>query len=117
MPLIIVKENLGRIGGRNRWIPTHIQLANALTKGNPEAMDILRAALITNSLSCMLKAKAWKQLQSREGPAWPAVFLVRDGNSQAEMVKVPVKNLKEHEVRALFEVMVSNTVKNADEIR
>ena len=46
-----------------------------------------------------------------------AVFLVRDGNSQAEMVKVPVKNLKEHEVRALFEVMVSNTVKNADEIR
>ena len=47
--LIIVKEALQRIQGVIRWCPTWLQLADALTKENPEAMDVLRGAIVSQS--------------------------------------------------------------------
>ena len=47
--LIIVKEALQRIKGVIRWCPTWLQLADALTKENPEAMDVLRGAIVSKS--------------------------------------------------------------------
>jgi hypothetical protein len=47
--LIIVKEALQCIKGVIRWCPTWLQLADALTKENPEAMDVLRGAIVSKS--------------------------------------------------------------------
>eukprot|EP00438_Fugacium_kawagutii_P025213 Skav222622 [mRNA] locus=scaffold4205:86469:93548:+ [translate_table: standard] len=127
--VVIVRENLDRLGGCIRWVPTHIQLADALTKENPDAMDILRAALVTNRYHMheeSMNMEAAAEQRSRRLARQPAasepqvsqgsaVFAVFSKRCSAPMVKVPVKNLSETELRAMFEVMVSNTVKNAAE--
>ena len=46
--LVIIRETLQRIHGVIRWCPTWLQLAHALTKESPEAMDLLRGALMKN---------------------------------------------------------------------
>ena len=46
--LIIVKETMKRVWGTIRWAPTWLQLANALTKENADAMDVLRGAMTSN---------------------------------------------------------------------
>ena len=43
--LVIVKESLKRLWGSIRWAPTWLQLADALTKENVDAMDIVRGAM------------------------------------------------------------------------
>ena len=67
--LVIVRETSKRVGGLIRWVPTWLQLADAMTKESPEAMDLLRAALVSNKYhlsqeSVMLDAAA-KQRQVR----------------------------------------------------
>ena len=66
---MIVRETSKRVGGLIRWVPTWLQLADAMTKESPEAMDLLRAALVSNKYhlsqeSVMLDAAA-KQRQVR----------------------------------------------------
>ena len=61
--LVIIRETLKRVGGVIRWAPTWLQLADALNKESPEAMDLLRAALTTtmyhlNEESTMMDAAA-----------------------------------------------------------
>lgn len=137
--LVIVRETLKRIGGVIRWAPTWLQLADALTKESPEAMDLLRAALTThmyhlNEESQMMDAAA-NQRQIRvarkhlnEPKSDPAVAANEVASAQAlqstpvlftrsfpRMVKVSTSGLSEGEVRSLFECMVSQCVSNADE--
>ena len=137
--LVIVRETLKRIGGVIRWAPTWLQLADALTKESPEAMDLLRAALTThmyhlNEESQMMDAAA-NQRQIRvarknlsEPKSDPVAVTNEVTSAQAvqstpvlftrsfpRMVKVSTLGLSEGEVRSLFECMVSQCVSNGDE--
>ena len=125
--LVIIRETLQRIHGVIRWCPTWLQLADALTKASPEAMDLLRGALMKNEYhlhaesSMMAAAAEQKQrlISKRnvsEGfsePKASTVFCtVSSKLSQRSMVRVSAKGLKESEVRALFECMVSSFVQS-----
>ena len=120
--LIIVKETMKRLRGCIRWAPTWLQLADALTKENAEAMDILRGAMVTNQYqmnteSVILKHAAEQREQRvnrKNHTCSPGsnVFVVVP---QEIMVKVSVQGLAEHEVRSLMEHMVSLTVKDSSE--
>ena len=126
--LVIVREALKRVGGLIRWVPTWLQLADAMTKESPEAMDLLRAALVSNRYhlsqeSVMLDAAA-KQRQvrlDRKSQSSPTISQSAQA-SQSEipvlwvsceresMVKVPTEKITEEEVRSLFECMISEIV-------
>ena len=158
--LVIIRETLQRLGACVRWAPTWIQLADALTKENAEAMDILRAAMVTNQYhlheeSVMMQAAAaqrHKRLQGQkvinknnqdnhhaddqncsamtnhdklsdkdkdqdvvqeEKSQVSAAYLI---TSRGElMVKVSVGRLSENDVRALFEMMISETCSDSDD--
>ena len=127
--LVIIRETLQRLHGSIRWAPTWLQLADALTKESPEAMDILRAAMITNqyhlhaeSINMQAAAEQRQQRVDRKlkVSTVPAdaqvsqVFFVTAG-SQRNMVKVATEGLTEEEIRALFEVMVSHQSKDSEE--
>lgn len=129
--LTIIRETLERIGGVIRWSPTWLQLADALTKESPEAMDLLRAAMTTNKYhlskeSTMMEAAAQqrqlrlsrKQETESTGAAQEAkcsdVRLVRSFACRS-MVKVAVGEVTEDEIRSLFECMVSGYVKDGSE--
>ena len=126
--LVIIRETLQRLGACVRWAPTWLQLADALTKENAEAMDILRAAMVTNQYhlheeSVMMQAAAaqrHKRLQGKQvnNTVKDSQDAVDEQKSQVSavllasdfvqpMVKVSVGRLSETEVRALFEMMVS----------
>ena len=121
--LVIIRETLQRIHGVIRWCPTWLQLADALTKESPEAMDLLRGALMTNQYhlhaeSSMMAAAA-EQKQRRlakrhdsegfsEKPASTVFCVVASPRCQRPMVRVSAKGFKDVEVRALFECMVSS---------
>ena len=121
--LVIIRETLQRIHGVIRWCPTWLQLADALTKESPEAMDLLRGALMTNQYhlhaeSSMMAAAA-EQKQRRlakrhdsegfsEKPASTVFCVVSSQRCQQPMVRVSAKGFKDVEVRALFECMVSS---------
>ncbi len=125
--LVIVRETLKRVGGLIRWVPTWLQLADAMTKESPEAMDLLRAALVSNKYhlsqeSVMLDAAA-KQRQVRlERKNQCATMISQSAQaSQSEtpvlwvscprnMVKVATEKITEEEIRSLFECMVSELV-------
>ena len=127
--LVIVRETLARVGGKIRWAPTWLQLADALTKESPEAMDLLRAAMIThkyhlsNESTMMEAAAAQRQVRLQRqsvtgGDAQvteqeTAVQFVRP--SVGAMVKVAVEKISDEEIRALFECMVSSCVVDGDE--
>ena len=132
--LVIVRETLARIGGVIRWAPTWLQLADALTKESPEAMDLLRAAMTTNKYhlnkeSTMMEAAA-RQRQVRlsrktalevdaqagtidSTKAESAAHFVRSSPIE-QMVKVAVEKISEDEIRSLFECMVSSVVIDGD---
>ena len=128
--LVIIRETLQRIHGVIRWCPTWLQLADALTKESPEAMDLLRGALMKNEYhlhaeSSMMEAAA-EQKQRRlskrnmsegfsEPKASPVFCVVPSRLNQRSMVRVSAKGLKEQEVRALFECMVSSFVKSGED--
>ena len=126
--LVIIRETLKRVGGLIRWVPTWLQLADAMTKESPEAMDLLRAALVSNRYhlsqeSVMLDAAA-KQRQVRlerknqysstvsqsaqASPSETPVLWVSCPRS--DMVKVPTEKITEEEIRSLFECMISEVV-------
>ena len=124
--LVIVRETLQRIHGVIRWCPTWLQLADALTKESPEAMDLLRGALMKKQYhlhaeSSMMAAAA-EQKQRRlakrhdsEGfseQSASTVFCVTSSRpTRRPMVRVSAKGFKEVEIRSLFECMVSSFVK------
>ena len=131
--LVIVRETWKRVGGLIRWVPTWLQLADAMTKESPEAMDLLRAALVSNRYhlsqeSVMLDAAA-KQRQVRldrknhgtssisqsaqASLSETPVLWVSSRSSQ--MVKVPTEKIAEEEIRSLFECMVSEVVTDEKE--
>ena len=118
---MIIRETLQRIGACVRWAPTWLQLADALTKENAEAMDILRAAMVTNQYhlhdeSLMMRAAAEersKRLQSNNSAGLSAsaesceieksqasAVLLATSLGEKPMVKVSVSRLSEVEVRA-----------------
>ena len=120
--LVIMKETMKRLKGCIRWAPTWLQLADALTKENAEAMDILRGAMVTNQYhlnpeSVILKHAA-EQREIRVNRRTPVnspgsnVLVVLP---QEDMVKVSTQGLKEEEIRSLFEHMVTLTVKDSNE--
>ena len=124
--LVIVKEALKRMWGPIRWAPTWLQLADALTKENADAMDILRGAMKTtvyhlNNESVMLQSAAEQRaLRSRgkttnTGGVGSEVLLVSEWSIDEIMVKVPTKGCDEVEIRALFEAMVECYAKSEDE--
>ena len=123
--LVIVRETLQRIHGVIRWCPTWLQLADALTKESPEAMDLLRGALMKNQYhlhaeSSMMAAAA-EQKQRRlakrhdsecfSGTQVSTVLTV-SSRPLRPMVRVSAKGFKEEEIRALFECMVSSFAKS-----
>ena len=125
--LVIIRETLQRIHGVIRWCPTWLQLADALTKESPEAMDLLRGALMKNEYhlhaeSSMMAAAAeqkQRRLSKRNSsesfsePKASTVFCVTSSRpSQRSMVRVSAKGFKEGEIRALFECMVSSFVQS-----
>ena len=127
--LVIVRETLARMGGVIRWAPTWLQLADAMTKESPEAMDLLRAALTTNKYhlnneSTMMEAAA-NQRQVRltkrvatEGVAQKVKNETAVNFTRVEdpaMVKVPVDKITDEEMRTLFECMVSACVVDGEE--
>ena len=131
--LVIVRETLKRVGGLIRWVPTWLQLADAMTKESAEAMDLLRAALVSNKYhlsqeSVMLDAAA-KQRQvrlerknqlssciSQSAQAslseTPVLWVSSRGS---DMVKVSTEKITEEEIRSLFECMVSEFVTDEKE--
>ena len=131
--LVIVRETLKRVGGLIRWVPTWLQFADAMTKESPEAMDLLRAALMSNKYhlsqeSVMLDAAA-RQRQVRlerknhcsptisqsaqaSSSETPVLWVSRERNN---MVKVSTEKITEEEIRSLFECMVSEIVENEKE--
>ena len=123
--LVIVKESLKRLWGSIRWAPTWLQLADALTKENADAMDILRGAMQSNvyhlnNESVMLKnAAEQRALRARKKATSETfgseVWLVQDLPINNKMVKISAKGFTEHEVRALFENMVSRHAKTSEE--
>ena len=127
--LVIIRETLQRIHGVIRWCPTWLQLADALTKESPEAMDLLRGALMAKEYhlhaesSMMAAAAAQKQRrlakrhvsESLSESQTSAVFCVSSQLSRPPMVRVSAKGFKDEEVRALFECMVSSFVKSGKE--
>ena len=130
---MIVRETSKRVGGLIRWVPTWLQLADAMTKESPEAMDLLRAALVSNKYhfsqeSVMLDAAA-KQRQvrlDRKNQSSPIISQSAQA-SQSEtpvlwvasrssnMVKVSTEKITEEAVRSLFECMVSEFVSDEKE--
>lgn len=124
--LVIVKESLKRLWGSIRWAPTWLQLADAPTKENPDAMDILRGATKTqiyhlNNESVMLKSAAEpRALRSRAKTdatedLGSEVLFVRDHHERVEMVKVTTQGCSEMEVRALLERMVDRFTKDEED--
>ena len=128
--LVIVRETLQRLHGSIRWAPTWIQLADALTKENPEAMDILRAALITNQYHLhaestnMQAAAEQRQLRvsrklkvstTPDSAQATQVCFVSGNRRNFDMVKVSAVGFTEEEIRALFEVMASVHAKNGED--
>lgn len=133
--LVIIRETLRRISGTVRWAPTWLQLADALTKETPEAMDILRAAMRVaqyqlSQESVMMdaaakerearknrtpaqKEAARKAYEARADKHSSTVAFVQD--QVRDMVKVSTAGLNEEEVRALFEGAVSACVKDEKE--
>ena len=129
--LVIIRETLKRVGGLIRWVPTWLQLADAMTKESPEAMDLLRAALVSNRYhlsqeSVMLDAAA-KQRQvrlDRKNQCFPTISQSAQASQsetpvlwvscpRSNMVKVSTEKITEEEIRSLFECMVSEVA--ADE--
>eukprot|EP00435_Cladocopium_sp_Y103_P011900 s3832_g3.t1 len=119
--LIIIREALQRIHGVIRWCPTWLQLADALTKENPEAMDVLRGAIVSRKYhlhaeSTVMEAAAdqrQRRIAKRQGPVIQTFAQGSSGaywlsSEPSNMVKVSVKGISEGEVRALFEVMVTD---------
>ena len=133
--LVIIRETLRRVSGTVRWAPTWLQLADALTKETPEAMDILRAAMRVaqyqlSQESVMMdaaakerearknrtpaqKEAARKAYEARADKHSSTVAFVQD--QVRDMVKVSTAGLNEEEVRALFEGAVSACVKDEKE--
>ena len=124
--LVIIRETIQRIHGVIRWCPTWLQLADALTKESPEAMDLLRGALMKNQYhlhaeSSMMAAAA-EQKQRRiakrhvseglSGTQTSTVFSVSSRPLSRPMVRVSARGFKEEEIRALFECMVSSFAKS-----
>ena len=129
--LVIIRETLKRVGGLIRWVPTWLQLADAMTKESPEGMDLLRAALVSNRYhlsqeSVMLDAAA-KQRQvrlDRKNQCFPTISQSAQASQsetpvlwvscpRSNMVKVSTEKITEEEIRSLFECMVSEVA--ADE--
>eukprot|EP00435_Cladocopium_sp_Y103_P051560 s1160_g16.t1 len=125
--LIIIREALTRVHGVIRWCPTWLQLADALTKENPEAMDVLRGAIAARKYhlhaeSTVMEAAAdqrQRRLAKRQSPVAQTcaqgstgVFLL--SSDPSTMVKVNVKGISEGEVRALFEVLVTDFTSDDD---
>ena len=120
--LVIMKETMRRLKGCIRWAPTWLQLADALTKENAEAMGILRGAMVTNQYhlnteSVILKHAAEQReirvnrKSSVVSPGSNVLVVTNHGN----MVKVSTQGLAEGEIRSLFEHMVNLTVKDSEE--
>ena len=124
--LVIVKESLTRLWGSIRWVATWLQLADALTKENRNAMDILRGAMKStvyhlNNESVMLQSAAEQRALRVKGKAKPPegvgseVLLVQDREPDRRMVKVSTKGCEEVEIRALFETMVERSTKSDED--
>lgn len=109
-----------------RWAPTWLQLADALTKENADAMDLLRAAMRKGQYqlcqeSVMMEAaaterearKARKPAQGQTAPVAGVWFAA--SASAVPMVKVPVQGFKEGEIRALFEKYVEGISESEQE--
>lgn len=134
--LVIIRETLNRISGTIRWAPTWLQLADALTKENPDAMDILRAAMHVSQYQLseeglMMNAAAEQRSKRQERTpkqkeaarkAFEALrkpqetfvnFVVPE--CRENMVKVSTAGLAEGEVRALFEAVTNTWVKDSEE--
>ena len=131
--LVIVRETLKRVGGLIRWVPTWLQLADAMTKESPEAMDLLRAALVSNKYhlsqeSVMLDAAARQRQVRLERKNQHATEISQSAQASPsetpvlwvschrdKMVKVSTEKITEEEIRSLFECMVSEVVENETE--
>ena len=124
--LVIVKETLSRVHGVIRWCPTWLQLADALTKESQEAMDVLRGAIVSKKYhlhaeSTVMDAAAeqrQRRLAKRQEPSSGASAqgsqVLFTQSCAREMVKVDAKGFDHSEVRALFEVMVSECVESEE---
>ena len=133
--LVIIRESIRRIGGRVRWAPTWLQLADALTKENPEAMDLLRAAMRSGRYqlskeSSMMEAAAAERAKRQartEGQKQAArkAYLARPPQAVLavtaiggpDMVKVTTHGFAEVEIRAFFEKLAEAIAGNEGEFR
>ena len=134
--LVIIRETLSRINGTIRWAPTWLQLADALTKENPDAMDILRAAMHVSQYqlceeSVMMNAAAEQRSKRQDRTpkqkeaarkAYEALKKPKETfvsfvlpECRENMVKVSTTGLAEGEVRALFETVTNTWVKDSEE--
>ena len=124
--LVMVKEALTRLWGSIRWAPAWLQLADALTKENADAMDILRGAIESNvyhlnNANVMLQNAAEqhalraRKKEDKSEDLGSEVLYIQDFPIESKMVKIPAKGFAEEEIRALFEIMVSRHVKSSEE--
>eukprot|EP00435_Cladocopium_sp_Y103_P001390 s2644_g1.t1 len=124
--LVIVKETLSRVHGVIRWCPTWLQLADALTKESQEAMDVLRGAIVSKKYhlhaeSTVMDAAAEQRQRRLAKRQEPSASVSAQGSQvlcvqccARDMVKVDAKGFDHSEVRALFEVMVSQCVESEE---
>ena len=121
--LVIIKETLRRIGAVVRWCPTQLQLADALTKENAEAMDMLRAAInsckyhLNNESQMMEEAAKQRQVRlerrNTTAPKEVASSVVLCLRCTGPMVKLSTSMFNETEIRGLFEA-VANENSNSE---
>lgn len=122
--LVLIRDVLSRVSGRVRWVPTWLQLADALTKEDADAMDNLRGAMrnctyqmSSESLNMELAAEQKRLRKERQSVSENglSVLFAQALNSQDpfSMVKVNTAGVTEREVRALIEIMASQSVMNA----
>ena len=124
--LVIIRDLLSKIQGRIRWVPTWLQLADALTKENADAMDNLRGAMLNNTyqmssesanMQLAAEQKRFRKEKSDVGTTGSNVLFVHfsDQTGSRQMVKVSTSGLTEKEVRSLMEIMASQASENADD--
>lgn len=124
--LVIIRDLLTRVQGRIRWVPTWLQLADALSKENADAMDNLRGAMQNNqyqmssesaNMELAAEQKRLRKERSETCSGGSSILFVQAQSVVAKqtMVKVNTSGLTEKEIRALFEVMASQVALNADD--
>ena len=134
--LVIIRESVRRIGGRVRWAPTWLRLADALTKEIPQAMNLLRAAMRSGRYqlskeSSMMEAAAAAERAKRQARTEgqkqavrkaylarpPQAVLAVTSIGWPKMVKVTTHGFAEVEIRAFFEKLVEAMAGNEGEFR